>query len=122
MHKKYFSSKCRTTFSNSQFGHEESGGGRGRVPVAAAGVARHQQERRGGLLAAVGAAAGGVGARLRHVARGVACEWVVQAAAARLERVALLGRDRVAPAKTQIASPLICFNFVVNRFQRRKST
>lgn len=91
------------------------------MPVAAAGVARHQQERRGGLLAAVGAAAGGVGARLRHVAGGVACEWVVQAAAARLERVALLGRDRVAPAKTQIASPLICFNLSLIIFSGAKA-
>lgn len=103
---------------NSQFGHEQGGGGRRPAVVgrrrdprrAARGVARrHQQERRGRFLAAVGAAgaAGGGAARPANVAGGVAGERVVQAAAARLERVALLRRDRVAPA-----------NITLNLFQR----
>lgn len=105
---------------NSQFGHEEGGGGRWPTVVDRrrhlAGLAvGHEEERRGGLLAAVGAAAAaaGVGARPpahRHVAGGVAARVVQAAAAARFEAVALLRRDRVAPAKQIIASRLIRFN------------
>lgn len=67
--------------------------------LSGGGGGGHQEERRGGLLAAVGAAAAGGGVGAPDAGGGAGGERVVHAAAARLERVALLRCDRVAPAK-----------------------